>query len=456
MLRFFLCALGLIVLTTAVHADEWPQYRGPTGNMLTTEKQLPFQWDQKTNIQWKYKVPGRGWSSPIVSGGKVILTTAVKDHELKAQQPKQEKPRRQRPNAQKGYRRTPPNAIYRWEIHCLEQATGKLLWKKVAIKAKPRMPIHSSNTYASETPVTDGKHIYVYFGMMGVVCYDFEGQQLWKKDLGVYPMRAGWGTSSAPVLLGGLLYVQIDNEDESFLVALDKKTGKQRWRVSRDETSTWGSPVIWKNSKRTELVTGGNKKTRSYDPASGKLLWELGMGEGGGRSPNSATPAGDVLYVGNEERNKGRPSDGGGVLFAVKAGALGDITPENGKSTSAGVLWSAKKAGCDMACPLVYRGHVYTLRRRIGLVNCYNAKTGKLAYQERLPGANAFWASPWAYDGKIFCLDSTGTTHVLKAGPKFQQLAANRLGEKCWATPAIANNTVLLRSINYLYCIKSK
>ncbi len=455
MLRIGICVLGLTLCALSVRADDWPQFRGPNSNMVTTQKNLPWKWDQTKNVVWKYKVPGRGWSAPVVSGENVFVTTAVLDRELPEEQGAGQKKKKGK-KGKKGYRRTIPNAIYRWEIHCLDLATGKKLWKAVAFKARPRMPIHASNTYASETPVTDGKHVYAYFGMMGAVCYDFQGNEVWKKDLGAYPMKAGWGTSSAPALHNGLLYLQIDNEEKSFLVALDKKTGKQRWRVTREESSTWGTPIIWRNSKRTELVAGGNKKVRSYDPATGKLLWELGMGLGGGRSPNSATPVGDVLYVGNEERNKGRPSDGGGILFAVKAGATGDITPAKGESKSAGVLWSHKKAGCAMASPLVYRGYVYVLQRRIGIVNCYNAKTGKVAYQKRLFNAPAFWASPWAYDGKIFCLDSTGTTHVLQAGPNYKQVAANPLNEKCWATPAIADGKLLIRGASHLYCVAAK
>src|SRR5207247_7973759 len=182
----------------------------------------------------------------------------------------------------------PPDAVCRWEVHCLDRATGKTLWQRVATERKPTIGNHLSNTYASETPVTDGERVYAYFGMVGLFCYDFTGQLVWSKDLGSYRMFANWGTSSSPVLDGDRLYVQCDNEINSFLIALDCKTGRELWRVNRPEKSTWSTPVVWRNTLRTELVLMGTRRIRSYDPATGKVLWELLTEEGAGR----AAPAG--------------------------------------------------------------------------------------------------------------------------------------------------------------------
>jgi outer membrane protein assembly factor BamB len=363
-----------------------------------------------------------------------------------------------------GGARTPPNAVYRFEVYCLDRATGKVLWKQLALESKPRIPTHGSNTYATETPATDGQRIYAYFGMHGLFCFDLAGKLLWKKDLGAYPMQMGWGTASSPVLDEARVFVQVDNEEKSFLVALDKKNGDEVWRVSRSERTNWGSPIIWKNKQRTELVAPGSAKVRSYDPATGKVLWELSLG--GGRC--SASPVGDEerLYVGlgggpgafgggGPGRAGGRGFGGGSSsLFAVNAGASGDITPKQGQSTSAGVTWSQTKTGPEMASPLVYQGYLYLLSRDGGLVSCFDAKTGKQAYRERLPGARAFWASPWAYDGKVFCLDDGGTTHVLQAGPEFKVLGKNSLNDQFWATPAVAGGSLILRGVDNVYCIK--
>ena len=423
-------------------ADNWSQFRGPLSNQLPDETQVPVEWSNDLNVQWKFKVPGRGWSSPIVWGDKVFVATAVKDE---VSQPPPNDSDKQ-PDKDRG-KSDSRNAVYRLELYCLEKSTGKQLWKRLAFEGKPRVATHSGNTYASETPVTDGERVYVYFGMMGVYCYDFSGNLVWQKDLGAYPMEGDWGTGSSPVLHGNHLYLQIDSEDESFLVALDTKTGEQQWRVSRDEPSNWSSPIIWKNTLRTELVTAG-QKVRSYDPRSGAVLWELDMG--GGRSCTS--PVGDDghLYVGNEER-KG----GGGFLFAVKAGAKGDITPKAGESTSAGVVWTQPKSGLSMASPLLYQGLIYVFGRKRPAVNCYNAKTGEPIYKgTRVPGAKAFWASPWAYDGKVFGLDDTGTTHVLSAGSKFEVLAKNTIDDTFWASAAVSHGALIFRGVDYVYCIQ--
>jgi outer membrane protein assembly factor BamB/Spy/CpxP family protein refolding chaperone len=374
----------------------------------------------------------------------------------------------------------PPDVIYRWEVLCLDAATGKVLWKQLALEGKPRISIQQSNTYATETPVTDGERVYAYFGMHGLFCYDFAGKLLWKKDLGSYPTSMGHGPASSPVIDGERLFLQIDNEESSFLVALDGKTGHELWRVSRNERTNHSSPIVWKNKGRREVVANGGQKVRSYDPATGKLLWELGMG--GGRC--TATPVGDseLLYVGcqggfgggmfgGEEPGgpggpddgqgpprggRGRAGGGGGGLFAVRAGASGDITLKQGETSNAGVAWSQPKGGPEMASPLVYQGYVYVLRQSGGIVTCYDAKTGKQVYRERIPRAASFWASPWGCDGKVYCLDDSGNTHVIQAGPEFKVLGKSSIEEMCWSSAAAADGALFLRSVDHLFCIKAK
>jgi outer membrane protein assembly factor BamB len=432
----FALGLGLACLPPVARGSEWPQFRGPGGVGLPAEKELPVAWSEM-NVQWKVKVPGTGWSSPILWGDKIFLTSAVTENQAKP-----------RPDGgpRGGGGANPANAVYRWEVYCLDRTTGKELWKQLASEGKASIPTHASNTYASETPVTDGERVYVYFGMTGLFCYDTGGKLLWKKDLGTYPMQGNWGTGSSPVLWENRLFLQCDNEEKSFLVALDKKTGAELWRVSRDEKSNWATPYVWKNKLRTELVTSASQKVRSYDPATGRLLWELGIG--GGRC--IATPVGDdeLLYGGSE------PFRSSGSLFAVRAGASGDITLKAGETANAGVAWFDAKGGLGMASPLLYQGHIYVLDRRLGIVSCYAARTGKPVYKERLPSARGFWASPWAYDGKVFCLDDDGQTFVLQAGPEFKLLGKNALPDRFWATPAAAGGALYLRGVEALYCVK--
>ncbi len=411
-------------------AQDWPQFRGPDSDSLTAVSGLPDEWGPETHIAWKARVPGRGWSSPIVWGDRVFITTAVEE---------------QAPTTSD---RRVKGGLYRWEVHCFDLESGKTLWTRVAHRGEPRIATHQGNTYASETPVTDGRRVYAYFGMTGLFAYDFDGNLVWKKDLGAYPTEADWGTSSSPVILahGDRLFLQIDSIEDSFLVALDTETGNEVWRVNRDEGSNWSSPIIWKNRVRTELVANG-RRVRSYDPGTGDLLWEMGIG--GGRCSSSPTGDDERLYFGSEAR-----PDGGGFLFAVKAGAAGDITPRDGETKSAGVLWTQENAGPPMASPLVYRGLVYVLKRRTGIVTAFDAKTGEEIYKKRLKGAPGFWASPWAYDGKVFCLDATGTAHVLRAGPDFELLGTNPLDEESWASPALTGRGLVLRGVRHLYGIR--
>jgi outer membrane protein assembly factor BamB len=462
-----LCALGLPSLG---RGDNWPQFRGPAGTGVATETNLPGEWSKDKNIRWKVTVPGVAWSSPIVWGDKVFVTTAITDKQAKpapfgggGRPGGAGRPGGGRPG---GFQRgggKPPDATYRWELYCLNRNTGEVIWKELAVERKPTIPTHRTNTYASETPVTDGERVYVYFGMIGLFCYDFAGKQVWKKDLGSYPMMMGWGTGSSPVLDGDRLFLQCDNEEKSFLVAFNKKTGDELWRVKRDEKSSWATPFVWRNQKRTELVTNGGRKVRSYDPADGKLLWE--MGGLGGRCAASPVGDADLLYVGTGgggfRMGGGRPGGddeggrgGSGGLFAVKAGASGDITLKSDATSNDGIAWSRPKAGPPMASPLLYKGHLYVLEQR-SMLSCYDAKMGKPAYtKERIPESRSFTASPWASNDRVYCLDDSGTTFVIQAGPEFKVVGKNALDEMFWSSPAAAAGDLFLRGVEHLYCIK--
>ena len=458
----WILALTVVMISSAVQlqAEDWPQFRGITGSVPPqAEDKLPSEWNKDKNIAWKISVPGYAWSCPIVWGDKIFLTTAVSD---KAVKPKPGmggmggggmggggrfgpggRPGGGGPGGGRGGKA--PDAVYKWEVYCLNASDGKILWKQTAAEKKPTNPIHSTNTYATETPVTDGERVYAFFGAAGLYCFDMKGKQLWDKNLGTFRISAGFGTSSSPVLADGKLFVQCDNEENSFLLALDGKTGKEIWKIDRPDRTSWSSPFVWKNKYRTELVVLGSKSVKGYDPATGKVLWELkSQSEGYKASPTADE---ERVYFGNS----GRMSPG--VLFAVKANAKGDITPKEGETSSAGVAWMVEKTGPNMASPLVYRGHLYVLER--GGLSCYDAATGKPVYQrERLNGAGGFTSSPWAYDGKVFCLDENGQTFVVDAGDKFKVLGKNKIDEMFWSTPAVAGGVLYLRGLEHLYAIK--
>ncbi|HSH20675.1 MAG TPA: PQQ-binding-like beta-propeller repeat protein [Draconibacterium sp.] len=438
-LKYFFIPFVAFAFLSACNSNKnsnWPQFRGPESNQIALEKELPGEWSMQNNLLWKHDLKGRGWSCPIVWGNQVFFTNAVLEEPSIL------------PPAERGRRQdNPDSAVYNFEVICLDIDTGKEIWKKVAYKGLPRYKTHRDNNYAPETMVTDGKYVYAYYGMTGLYCYEMDGNLVWEKDLGNYPMQSNWGTSSSPILYKGVLYMQIDNEEKSFLAAIDSKTGDEIWRIDRDEKSNWGTPIIWKNSLRTELVVQG-AKTRSYNPKNGEMLWELDMR--GGRNITSPTAEGDMIFVGNEKR-----SNGGGTLFGIKAGASGDITLQEGEVSNEYVLWSVPESGIAMASPLVYDGLIYIVDRNRGQMYCYEAATGSAVYPAiKIKDASDFWASPWAFDGKIYCLDDKGTTHVIQAGREFRELGKNKLDDIFWASTAIAKSSYIFRGEKGIYCVR--
>lgn len=415
-------------------AADWPQFRGPGGTGVVTGKVIPPDtWAAKENVAWKYEVPGHGWSCPIVVGGKVFVTSCVTDAKVAAPKTGYYAPKDTKTH----------DGEHRWTLFCLDAATGKVLWEKVAHKGKPKHPIHIKASYASETPVSDGERVYAYFGNVGLFCYDLTGKQLWSKSWDVVPTQLDWGTGASPVLHEDRIYIVNDNEKASFIVALDKVTGKEVWKTDRSEKSNWATPFIWKNEKRTEIVTCGKGKVRSYDP-NGKVLWAFG-----GMSQicvPSPVVAGERLII-SSGYEFGRPRP----VFAVKAGASGDISLKKGETNNDFITWSNDMAGAYHPTPLVLGDHLYVLYST-GFIACFEAKTGKSVYEKkRLSGS--FTASPWSYDGKVFCLSESGTTYVVKAGKEFELLGKNVLDEVSLATPAVADGRLFLRTREALYCI---
>lgn len=428
----------------------WPCFRGEN-NMTAEGINLPDQWSNESNIAWTYDIEGEGWASPVIWDNRAFILSVVP--ESVAARP--EAPRPQPPAQGQAAPPPPPpqpgedtlfkQDIYRWEIICIDMSTGKEIWKKVALKGHPLINKHRQTNYASETPVTDGERIYAYFGMHGLYCYDMNGNLLWQKDLGSYNTANGWGTGSSPVLYNNTLYIQVDNEEQSFITALDAITGNEKWRTVREEKTTYSTPVIWENNTRTDLVLGG-KTVHGYDPLTGKKLWQLTAG--GDMYIPSPVYDKDKLYAGNEgRRTKGR-------FYAVKSGAEGDITPSEGDTTSTGVVWSVANAAQGNPSPLLYKGYLYLISSRGGYVTCIQSATGKVVYKEKIDGVAAVWSSPWAYNDKVFFYDENGKTQVIQAGEEFKHLFTNQLNDKIWASVAISNDAVLFRGVDKLYCVK--
>lgn len=416
---------------------EWPQFRGPGSTGITADDpSLPTTWSPTKNVAWATTIPGTGWSSPIVSGNLVFLTSVVTAEPVKA--PKA--------GLYLGPKPPAPTAEHRWMAYAVDFSSGKIVWERELHRGVPPLSRHEKNTFAAETPVTDGDHVYAYFGNVGLFCLDRGGKLLWKQSWAPVPTRLGWGTAASPVLHQDRVYVVNDNDAKSYLVALDKKTGQQIWKTDRDEESNWATPYIWQNAQRTEIITPGTKKVRSYD-LDGKLLWEFG-GMSSIAIPTPFTAHG-MLYI-----TSGYVGDQTRPYFVLKPGAKGDISLKPGQTSNDFIAWHLPQAGPYNTSPLVYGDLLYTLLDR-GFLTVHNAKTGAELYgKQRIdPAAGAFTASPWAYNNKIFAASEDGDTYVMATGPEFKLLAKNSLNEMIMATPAIARGSLFIRTLTKLYRI---
>jgi outer membrane protein assembly factor BamB len=400
---------------------------------------LPDTWSATENVAWKTDIKGRGWSSPIVWGEKIFLTTVVNLGE--AEEPKK--------GLYFGGERTkPPESEHQWKVVCLDLADGRVLWEQLAHQGVPTTTHHLKNSYASETPVTDGQRVYAYFGNVGLYCYDLDGKPLWKKEIEPHKTRFGWGTAASPVVYQDRVYLVNDNDEESYLLALDAKTGEQVFRVERDEKSNWATPYIWKNSQRTEIIVPGTGRNRSYD-LEGRPLWELAPMS----SITIATPYadGDTLYI-----TSGYVLDKRKPVYAIRPGGTGDISLEGDATSNDYVVWSQPMAGPYNPSTLLYGGSIYVLYDQ-GFFACYDAATGEEIYgKQRIPDGRAFTASPWAYNDRVFCLNEDGVTFVIPAGDQFEISHTNKLADDdmCMATPAIVGDKLLIRTSARLYCMK--
>lgn len=445
--------IGLIAfILSSCTNNNWPQFHGPEDNMIVHAKNLPETWNDSTNIRWASKMDGESWSSPIIYGDKVFYSSAVL---IKKAPVKTQESTPPQPNASNGNTPPPPplaeeddsykEAVYRWQLTCLDLKTGNELWKAVSYEGNPRIKKHVGSTYACETPVTDGKHVWVYYGMHGVYCYDMNGELIWKQDPGAYPTANGWGTGASPVLHDNTLYVLVDNEEYSFLIAYDAQTGDEKWKVDRDEKTTYSTPVIWKNKVQTELVTLGSK-ARSYNPENGELIWELSIKKG--MSIPSPVFDQEHIYFGNA----GGPRDIG-ALYCVKAGAGGNITPADGTLTNDYVIWADTLAGTANPSPVLYDGLIYVLASRGGEVACFEAPTGKLIYKNKVDKAAACWATPWIYNNKLYFYDEKGVTQIIQAGSEFKVLGTNTIDDKFWASIAASQDAYIFKGVDKIYCV---
>ena len=439
----YLFALGILVtMIIGLQAEEtanWPQFRGPGARGVAKGKGLPTTWSTTENVKWCVPVPGRGWSSPVIWGDKVFLSSAISTGKEKT--------------VKKGLyfggnEQTPSPNQHRWMIYCFSFESGEKLWEQEANVGKPLTPRHIKNNYAPETQVTDGNLIYTYFAGQGLFANDLDGELKWKRKMKAYKTRYNWGSAASPALHDDFIYILNDNEQNSFIEAIDKNTGETSWRRDRNEKSNWSTPFVWKNSLRTEIITVGTGKTRSYG-LDGTLLWEFIADMS---SITIATPftAHGLLYI-----TSGYVGDKHKPIYAIQPGGKGTINLKKNRPVDKSIVWRQPNAAPYNPSTLVYKDLLYVLYD-FGFLACFNAKTGEEIYgkvrvreRQRTP----FTASPWAYNNKVFCLSEDGDCFVYKAGRKNELLHINKLDELCMATPGIARGSLFIRTASKLYRI---
>lgn len=443
--------LGLLIIAAASSAlsqgsdqAHWPQWRGPFFNGMA-RGDAPTAWSDTSNIKWKTEIPGRGFSTPIIWGDHIFLTTAIPTGKPAAEPTPSPSPS---PAGEQGDRRggrrpSGPQAEHKFDVLSLDRKSGKILWQRTARIAVPHEGYHRAyGSFASNSPVTDGKYVYASFGSRGIYVYDFNGKLIWEKDLGVQmKMKLGFGEGSAPLLLNDRLVVLFDHEAGSFIVALDKRTGKELWRTPREEGSSWSTPFAVDHAGRKHVIVTGASKVRSYDPENGKVVWEA-AGLGANPIPVPVTQN-DTVYVMSGYRDP--------RLMAIKLGREGDL------SGSDAIMWSHTRGISYTASPVIHDNKLYVVTDN-GVISAFNATTGEPHYaQVRLPKAYNLKASPVGANGKLYVATEDGDVVVIKMGEKLEVIATNTLSDQIFiATPVIAAGELFLRGQNTLFCVSQK
>lgn len=437
--RLTLILPALFLSTSIALSDEnWPRFRGVGGTGVAADNPaLPSSWSTTDNVAWVADVPGWGWASPVVWGDKVYVSTVVTDGEARE------------PN--KGLYlgqgvREPSKGIHHWLVLCFDLETGEELWRHEAHSGQPKVPRHPKSTYAAETPTTDGQQLYVLFGDVGLYCYELTGELIWEHPIEPKKTFMDYGAAASPVVHEGQVFVVYDNLVGSWIAAFDAKTGKQNWRKPRDEKRSWATPLVWENELRTEIVVPGLKRNRSYS-LSGELLWEFDGQMSSLVIPSPFAAHGMVYLASGYVGDNHRPT------FAIKPGGEGNITKQDEFADSPHIEWYQPKASPYNTSQIVVGDYLYTVYDQ-GFVTCHDAKTGEEVFgKRRFPKGASFTASPWAYNGKLFCLSEDGDTYVLKVGSKYELLETNSLDELCIACPAVAGDKLLIRTASKIYCL---
>ena len=450
--------LVLFFVFRAYTQTNWPQFRGVNASGISEGGETPTNWnvERGENILWKQSIPGLGHSCPVIWAGRVFVTTAVNKRKAAA--------------LKVGLYGSPDSAedndVQQWKVICLDKRTGEVLWERVAHEGMPKLKRHPKATHANCTVATDGSKVVAFFGSEGLYCYDMAGQLQWEKDFGAlrtspmiyndtydaHGVGLEWGFASSPVIGKDRVYIQCDILTNGFVAALNLADGKELWRTGRDDTATWSTPTIFNEGEREQLIVNGWKHMGGYDLLTGKELWRM---SGGGDCPVPTPLVWNGLIFLTSAHGPRRP------LYAVRTDATGEVSLRSGAATNRYVAWSALRGGSYMQTPLVYGDSsgsnlLYSCHVD-GILSCYEPRTGKELYKERLGnGGDGFTASPVASGGKIYFTSETGSVFVVKPGPEFRVMATNKMSEVCMATPAISEGKIFFRTQGHVVAVGTR
>ncbi len=464
-MKSVLSAAVLALVTTAAMASDdaaryWPNWRGPEMTGVSRTANPPVSWSESKNIKWKIEIPGSGHASPIIWKDRVYVLTAIKKEgnvpmavlhdedspaigqSLASMQPESgRRPRggRRGRGGRGGRGRDAPKDSYQFDVIAINRADGSIAWQKTVRESVPHEGIHPDSTQASNSPVTDGEHIYAHFGSRGLHCLDMDGNVEWSAEFGQMKTRNSFGEGSSPALHGDTIVVNWDHEGDSFIVALDKKSGAEKWRKPRDEPTSWSTPLIVESDGKAQVVVNASKFIRAYDLETGDVVWKCG-GMTMNAIPSPVASHGVVIVMSGFR---------GAALVAIRyKGAKGDITDSDR------IMWSHDKETPYVPSPLLYDKYLYFTKNTKALLTCFDASTGKQAYtQQRLDGIDGIYSSPVGAKGRVYLAGRDGTTLVFKNGAEFEVLATNELDDGFDASPALAGDEIYLRGRKSLYCI---
>ncbi len=437
-------SVSCLLTPVSLFSQNWPSFRGERALGVIERAQTPTSWDieKGRNVAWKIGLPGLAHSSPIVWGDRIYVTTAVSSDPNSVLQ---------FPLDGKLDTRT-DTSKHQFRVLAIDKSNGKIVWDKLAYEGEPKVARHPHNSYAAATPATDGKHIVAFFGSEGLYGFDLNGKMLWKQDVGILDQAAfdvpdyKWGYASSPIIYKNLAIVQCDQIKGSFMAAFDVDSGKPVWRIDRpDAIPSWATPGIYEGKTGAELIANGAEHVRAYDPITGKELWSIK----GTSMISVPTPfaVDDLIYVFTGYWRWIQP------IYVIKPGARGDITPPKEAARTEKIAWTMVKGAPYLNTPLVYGDLLYVMGNN-GVLTVYRARTGEKIYQQRVSNGGYFTASAVAAGGKVYFTNEDGDVFVVKAGPTYELLAENHMGDVAMATPAITGDTLLYRTQHTLFALR--